>query len=143
MKLFRPTETAASIFKVDYEHLRRLGKRVLLFDLDNTLGKRRSKQPSKAVLSLLKDLEQTGFRIGILTNRRQINNDPVVGHLEQHYPLLHKAGKPRKKGFLELLSTLDGSCDEAVMIGDRLFTDILGANRLDIYSIRIRSPRSR
>jgi len=25
-----------------------------------------------------------------------------------------------------------------VMIGDRLFTDILGANRLGIYSIRIK-----
>jgi len=35
------------------------------------------------------------------------------------------------------LDKLDALPKEAVMVGDRIFTDIFGANRLGIYSIRI------
>ena len=138
MALFRPREVAASIFDVDFGRLYREGKRVVLFDLDNTLGRRWPKQLDPNVVSFLEDLKRMGFRVGILTNRRQFNKDQVIGHLARDYPLLHRAGKPGKNGFLQLLGKLDASPREAVMVGDRILTDIFGANRLGIYSVRIR-----
>ena len=80
-----------------------------------------------------------GFHIGILTNRRRIRNDPVIAALARRYPLHHTASKPGKAGFLALLQELKNPIAQAVMIGDRTFTDIFGANRLGIYSIRVRS----
>ena len=137
MSLLKPREQVGSIFDVDYDRLYREGKRAILFDLDNTLGGRRTAQLTPEVRSLLDDLTDKGFRIGILTNRRWGTGDPVIVELGCKYLLRVRAGKPRKGGFKKILSQLDIPCEGAVMIGDRLFTDVFGANRLGIYSIRI------
>ena len=138
MKLLRPSETAESILDIDYERLYQLGKRGILFDLDNTLGGRRPARLAPEVTALLTKLTKMGFRVGILTNRRFGTKDAVIVELAKSYPLRYRAGKPRKKGFLDILAQLGVSPERAVMIGDRLFTDVLGANRLGIYSIRIK-----
>ena len=138
MKLLRPREEVHSLFEIDYERLYRLGKRGILFDLDNTLGGRRPAQLAPEVTALLDDLTKMGFQVGILTNRRIGTKDPVIVELEKSYPLRCRAGKPRKKGFLDILAQMDVSPEHAVMIGDRLLTDVLGANRLGIYSVRIK-----
>jgi HAD superfamily phosphatase (TIGR01668 family) len=138
MRLFRPRELASSIFDIDFARLYREGKRVVLFDLDNTLGRRWPKQLDPDVVRLLENLKRMGFQVGILTNRRQTNGDQVIEQLAQNYPLLHRASKPSKKGFLQLLKEFDAPPREAVMVGDRLLTDVFGANRLEIYSVRIR-----
>lgn len=138
MSQLRPREIARSIFDVDYDRLYGLGKRAVLFDLDNTLGKRRPDQLSPEVAELLEKLTRMGFRIGILTNRRIGTKDPVIIELGNRYPLRCRAGKPRSRGFREILDQVGVPPKRAVMIGDRLFTDILGANRLGIYSVRIK-----
>jgi len=138
MKLLQPRESARSIFEIDYPRLYRAGKRAILFDLDNTLGRRRARQLDTKVIELLANLAELGFRIGILTNRHRLQDDPVIAFLSSRYPLLHTAKKPRKSGFRKLLSQLGALPEEAVMIGDRRLTDVFGANRLGIYTILIR-----
>ena len=135
MSLLRPSEEVRSILDVDYERLYNRGKRAILFDLDNTLGGRRPAQLSPEVTSLLERLTEMGFRVGILTNRRFGIKDSVIVELAAKYPLRYRAGKPRKSGFTHILTQMGVSPEQAVMVGDRLFTDILGANRLGIYSI--------
>jgi len=138
MNLLRPCEKVSSILEIDYERLYRLGKRGILFDLDNTLGGRRPAKLAPEVTTLLDKLTKMGFGIGILTNRRIGTKDAVIVELAKSYPLRCRSGKPRKKGFLDILAQMDLPAERAVMIGDRLFTDVLGANRLGIYSIRIK-----
>ncbi len=138
MNLLRAREEARSIIDVDYERLYSLGKRAILFDLDNTLGGRRPAQLAPEITALLDKLTKMRFHVGILTNRRIGTNDPVIVDLAAKYPLRCRASKPRKKGFLGILAQIGIPPKQAVMIGDRLFTDILGANRLGIYSIRIK-----
>jgi len=53
------------------------------------------------------------------------------------FPHLFNANKPSRKGFRSMLSDLDVSPEEAAMIGDQLFTDVLGANRMNMYTIRV------
>ncbi len=139
MRILRPRETAETLVEIDYSRLYAIGKRAILFDLDNTLGRRRSEALDPQVERLLAELTRMGFRIGILTNRRWVKSDPVIARLSASYPLRHTAGKPRKKGFFDLLSELNVPPEKTVMIGDRILTDIIGANRLGIYSIRIRT----
>ena len=139
MRLLRAAETAETIFDVDYDRLRVAGKRVLLFDLDNTLGRRGMEQLPERIVDFLSSLGERGFVVGVLTNRKRNAEDPAVRTLREHVPVIHAAGKPARRGFLELLDLLDGSPVDAVMIGDRRLTDVLGANRLGIHSIRVRS----
>jgi hypothetical protein len=139
MNPFRPREVASSIFAIDFERLFRRGMRTVLFDLDKTLKDRGPSEVEPSVLALLARLSEMGFRIGILTNRRPLAADPALDALVRRYPLHHTARKPSRKGFLALLQELGTSPREAVMVGDHLLTDIFGANRLGIYSIRILS----
>jgi len=136
----RPAETVDSIFEIDYDRLAASGRRALLFDLDNTLGRRRPDRLPRRVEGLLERLSEGGFRIGVLTNRRRPAGDPVIERLAGRYDVVHTARKPSRRGYLALLERLGAVPDEAAMIGDRWLTDIFGANRLGIHSIRVRRP---
>ncbi|MCX6096004.1 MAG: HAD-IIIA family hydrolase [Candidatus Bipolaricaulota bacterium] len=138
MNPLRPRKVVPSIFAIDFEELRRLGMRAVVFDLDRTLRDPGPNDVKPEVLSLLERLTERGFRVGILTNRRPLEEDPLHEALAKTYPLCHTARKPSKRGFLSLLRTLETPPERAVMVGDRLLTDVLGANRLGMYSIRIR-----
>ncbi len=143
MRRLRPAETAETIFAIDYDRLLIEGKRALLFDLDNTLDRRGNTHLSDGILDFLFSLRERGFSIGVLTNRRRNAEDPVVHVLREHVPVVHAAGKPARRGYLELLERLGEGPADAVMIGDRRLTDIWGANRLGIHSIRVRSASRR
>jgi HAD superfamily phosphatase (TIGR01668 family) len=139
MRLLRATETAETIFDVDYNKLHALGKRALLFDLDRTLGKRGLEHVSQRTIDFLLSLTERGFKVGVLTNRKRNTGVPAMHTLRKHVPVVHAAGKPARRGFLRLLLALEASPAIAVMIGDRRLTDVLGANRLGIHSIRVLS----
>jgi HAD superfamily phosphatase (TIGR01668 family) len=141
MRLLRANEVAASVFDVNYERLWSRGLRVLLFDLDNTLGRRGSNSLGVEALRLLDRLQARGFRLGILTNRKRGAADAVVTALRGRYAVLDVARKPSRKGFGAALARLGATPSTSAMIGDRRLTDILGANRSGIYSIRVRGFR--
>ena len=140
MRLLRPVETISSLEEIDLQNLIDRGIRFLLVDLDNTLGGRRAKRLDTEVEPFLDLAEKLGISVAVLTNRRWVVDDDSVALLRQRVPVLHHAGKPAKRGYLTLLERLGGTPEQAAMVGDRIFTDILGANLLGIYSIRIRRP---
>lgn len=142
MRLLRADEVAQSIFHVDYDALWNGGKCALIFDLDNTLGERWASELHPRVRKLLADLSERGFRIGILTNRRRGGADPVIADLAALYPTIRMAHKPSRRGYAKLLARLEASAAEAVMIGDRTMTDVVGANRCGMRSIRVRGFRT-
>jgi len=129
----RPAETVETIFDIDFEKLRSLGKQALLFDFDATLAKKGSRVMLSASNALLADLSATGFRIGILTNRRKRKTIAGIS-----FPIIYHACKPRRAGYLAMLEMLSSSPEQGVMIGDRYITDVLGANWLGIHTIRVR-----
>jgi len=129
----RPAETVETIFDIDFEKLRSLGKQALLFDFDATLAKKGARVILSTSNALLADLAAAGFRIWILTNRRTRKTIAGVS-----FPIIYHACKPRRVGYLTLLEMLSSSPEQGVMIGDRYITDALGANRLGIHTIRVR-----
>ena len=137
MGLLRANEVAHSIFDVDYARLWTSGKRAVIFDLDNTLGERRTSKLRPEVRKLLDDLRLRGFRVGVLTNRRWQSVEPLVAELGPDVPVVRLAHKPSRRGYATLLGRLGVSAAEAVMVGDRTLTDVFGANRCRIHSIRV------
>ena len=136
----RPDDTVDTALDVDYAALRARGTRALLFDLDRTLGPRKAKALPRSALGLLSELSEQGFAIGVLSNRRCPEGDPVMEMLAQRYELLHTAGKPRRRGYLALLGRLGVEPSQAAMVGDKWITDMVGAKRLGILAIRVRRP---
>lgn len=142
MRLFRPCETISSLEEIDLRRLIERGIRFLLLDLDNTLGGRRAGRLDAGVEPFLDSAEKLGISVAVLTNRRWAVEDDAVVLLRRRVPVLHHAGKPARRGFLRLLGELGGTPEQAAMIGDRILTDIIGANLLGIHSILIRRSAS-
>jgi HAD superfamily phosphatase (TIGR01668 family) len=131
-----PDEELASIFELDPSRLKAAGKRGIIFDLDNTLGPRGAQELDGAVLELLDRLRAKGLLIGILSNDEGLTRGGLRAGLEG-YPIYFDARKPRRQGFRQLLREMALKPEEAVMVGDNLFTDIWGAKRLGLYAILV------
>jgi len=137
MSRLRPTQAAKSVLDLNLPQLFALGKRVLIFDLDQTLCRRGTNTLDPEVAQYIIGVKEAGFRVGILTNRRRNSDQPIVHDLRKIVPVITEAGKPRRKGFVQMLDRLDSTPAKTVMIGDKRLTDIWGANRIGIYSIRV------
>lgn len=135
--MFLPDEELDSIFELDPARLNSLRKKGIIFDLDNTLGKRGARDLEEQVLELLSELEQEGFLIGVLSNNEGTERERLLAKLDS-YPIYFNAQKPRRGGFRRLLQEMGVRPQEVVMVGDTLFTDIWGAKRLGIYAILVR-----
>ena len=134
---FLPGERRDSVYEVDLEELWDRGMRGIIFDLDNTLGPWGFSNLDGQALRLLQTVKKRGFRVGFLSNHQGNGRETLLPSLDGD-PIVFDARKPRIAGFQQLLERLQLVPHEVAMVGDQLFTDVWGANRLGIYTILVR-----
>jgi len=132
-----PDEQLGSVFDLDPEGLRVCGIRGIIFDLDNTLGAWGFEHIDERTLRWLRELQEQGFRIGFLSNHQGGGRQRLRERLKGH-PVVFSAGKPRRRGFRQVLDELGLAPHEVAMVGDQLFTDIWGAKRLGLYTVLVK-----
>ncbi len=133
--LFYPHEYADGVFSIDFEKLYSLGFRGIIFDIDNTLVFQ-DEDATKEVEELFSFLHSLGFKTVILSNNGEERVRRFLKNIDS--PFVCKAYKPFKRGYSKALSIMNVKKENAVFIGDQLFTDIFGANRSKIKSILVR-----
>ncbi|RLE31551.1 YqeG family HAD IIIA-type phosphatase [Candidatus Acetothermia bacterium] len=139
MRPLRPKSEAPSVHAVDYRALWERGLRALIFDLDNTLARWRAGPPADEVLTLLGKLKEQGFKVAVLSNGRLSKRPEVLRSFsELGIPVIWPARKPLPAGFKQALRELAARPGETVMIGDQLFTDVLGGNLVGLYTVLVR-----
>lgn len=135
LKYLCPDLYVHSIVDVDLVTLKDKGYNTLLFDLDNTLLGWRAKAIPEEVLHWLRRAAELGFRMCIISNslvKRVTRFSRSLG-----IPAIPKAVKPMKGPFLRALTLLSSEPANTVVIGDQLFTDVLGGKRLGIFSVLV------
>lgn len=132
---FFPDQNAETVRDVDYGELKNSGIRAIIFDLDNTLALWGEDKLESEVLNLFEDLQSRGLKVAVLSNSKEKEIEDFVADLP--FPHLFNAGKPKRHGFDKILGELEVRADETAMVGDQIFTDVLGANRMDMYTIRV------
>ncbi|MEW8978717.1 MAG: YqeG family HAD IIIA-type phosphatase [Symbiobacterium sp.] len=135
MRRLRPAEYRKSIFEIDLDKLRRMGKRALLLDLDNTLARWDDSVPSPALLEWLEEVRAHGMKLCIVSNNGGMRVREFAARAG--VPCICHAIKPRVKGFVDAMRLLGVEPRETVVVGDQLFTDILGGNRAGAYTILV------
>ena len=132
---FFPREFYNSVYEIDYETLYANGFRGLIFDIDNTLAAFDVPDPPNEVVELISRLKQLGFGVCLLSNNSEKR---VVGFNNPlELPAIHKAGKPRRRGLRKAIELLKLPKEQTAIIGDQLFTDIWGGNRMNIHTILV------
>jgi HAD superfamily phosphatase (TIGR01668 family) len=113
------------------------GIEATLLDLDNTLVGWQRSDLSDNVLEWLRRLRNAGMQLYLVSNTRYGRR---LEHLstELEIPFVRRAWKPRRRGFLAAMEAMGVSPERTAMIGDQMFTDVLGGNRLGLYTIMVR-----
>lgn len=133
LKKLCPRHQAQSILKLDLEELERTGIKGIIFDLDNTLVEWKKDTLSSEVIDLITRFKDKGFKLCILSNALEHRVEAVARIL--NIPYVSKAVKPRKTPFRKALEIMGTSPEQTAVVGDQLFTDILGGNRMELYTI--------
>ncbi|OPX84760.1 MAG: UMP phosphatase [Pelotomaculum sp. PtaB.Bin104] len=135
LKILYPRIFATSVTDIQIELLRELGIKGILFDLDNTIVSRDSNQFPPEVLEYLNKLRLQGFKLGIVSNNGRRRVSSIAGLLE--IPAVHRAVKPWSRSFRRALKMLGTSACETALVGDQIFTDILGGNLAGLHTILV------
>ncbi len=135
LERFFPATECKSTYKIDFEDYYKRGFRGVIFDIDNTLVPHDAPADENAI-ELMKRLKKIGFKICLLSN----NKEPRVKSFNEPLDVLYiyKANKPLKSGYRRAIEIM-GTEEKATMsVGDQLFTDVWGANRVGMYTILVR-----
>ncbi|MDI6812324.1 MAG: YqeG family HAD IIIA-type phosphatase [Desulfitobacteriaceae bacterium] len=141
-ELFRPTFEANSLDHISIGRLLQDGIKGLIIDLDNTMTPWNDVEVGPKVAAWFKALKEAGIKACVVSNNKRKQRVAVVAD-RLGIPFVFRATKPRRRAFragMALLGT--GPLDTAV-IGDQLFTDIMGGNRLGLYTILVVPMSSR
>lgn len=134
---FVPAHAADSLQSIDLDRLWSGGKRLILLDVDHTLVKWKAMDFAQPVLEWIGRAKTMGFGLCIISNTRRVHR---LQQLSQTLGVETVRGrfKPSRAMFRLALIKFKRKPEEAVMIGDQLMTDILGANRAGIDAIWVR-----
>ena len=130
-----PDSYYPSIYKIDYQTLKKEKIDTLLFDIDNTITKVDDLNIPKETADLMENLKKQGFKILLFSNNHQQRAFPVAQKL--NLPLLSDAGKPEKKAYAKALNTLNSTKENTAAIGDQLLSDVVGAKKYGIKAILV------
>lgn len=133
LKKLCPKLQANSILELDLDELIDSGIKGVIFDLDNTLVEWKKDTLSQEVIDLISRFKDKGFKLCILSNALEHRVEAVAQVL--NIPYVSRAIKPRKSPFRKALEIMGTSPEETAVVGDQLFTDILGGNRMELYTI--------
>lgn len=136
MKIFHPKYHVKDVQSIDLDKLRNMGITNLIVDLDETLRKRNSGYIPPESIRWVKDTINKGFSVCISSN----NPFPWINRKIKeafNVPCSFLALKPFPVAFIHAMKLLKSDRADTASVGDQLFTDILGANMMGIYSILV------
>ena len=132
----RPDRVFSDYRRITPEFLTERGIRLLLCDLDYTLAPRSQPEPDGSLHRWLAALEQAGITVMILSNNRSpVRVECFCRRLGISYE--GHARKPSPEGFRRAMARCHASPQETAMLGDKLLTDMLGANRAGVLALMV------
>lgn len=113
-----------SIYKIDYDSLKKKGIKYIFFDIDNTIIPYKESFPSEEAIKLFKKIKKD-FNVYLFSNsRRKRVLDIAEGlDIEAYYFSM----KPLKRNYKKIMNLFHK--EECVFIGDQFMTDVFGAKR--------------
>lgn len=130
-----PKLQVGSVLELDLTQLRERGITGIIFDLDNTLVEWKQDQLTPEVIAFIQQLKDQGFKMAILSNALEYRVEAVARMLD--IPYISRAVKPRKSPFRKAMDLMQTTPETTAVVGDQIFTDILGGNRMKLYTIWI------
>lgn len=134
MKIY-PKAYLKNVQEITIQFLMENKIKALILDVDNTLIDY-YKNLSEEVIEWAKELQGQGIKMYILSNTNKKEKvEMVANKLKLPYRLLAK--KPSKRGFKAIQEILQIPPENIGVVGDQIFTDVVGGNRSKMFTILV------
>ena len=121
--------------EITIEFLNKNTIKALILDIDNTLIDY-SKIMTSSVENWAKNLKGQGVKIYILSNsnkKKKVENIAKILDV----PYIYFGKKPLKMGFKKAKRELKEDSKNIAVVGDQIFTDVIGGNRCKMFTILV------
>ena len=132
----RPDRVYDGYEQIEGQALAARGVKLLLCDLDYTLAPKSQPEPDDALRRWLSEVQAAGVTVMILSNNR---SPARVERFCRDLGITYEghAGKPSPRGFRRAMARCGAAPEETAMLGDKLLTDMLGANRAGVLPLMV------
>lgn len=138
---FKPTAQMKSLEDFTPGGVRKLGSfKAILMDLDDTVAPMLAGKPELEMVQRLQALQKAGFQLGIVSNNfhkkycARMHQALQDADLRIHF--VRNSRKPGAQGYRLMLERMGLEPKDALMVGDSVLSDVWGANRLGMKTIR-------
>ncbi len=132
-----PNEYFDKIEKITIEYLQKNKIKALILDMDNTLINYNKEMPER-IEKWAKELKGQGVKLIIVSNSNKKEKiERVSNILGIKYILFAK--KPLKGGLKKAAKMLGEQPARIAVVGDQIFTDVIGGNRCKMHTILVDS----
>ena len=122
--IFKPHIRRNRITDITLSDLEKHGIKALMLDVDNTMSTHGGQVLTEGLLDWLEEMQNKGIKLVILSNAKKRRVEPFAEKIKLDY--IHLAAKPLPFGYWKALRYLSVSRKNAAIVGDQLFTDMLG-----------------
>ncbi len=133
--LFRATAAVRSVCRITPEMLQAMGVKGLLLDIDNTLTTHDNPVPAEGVMEWIASMKAAGIQMRLVSNNHPPRVEPFAKLLG--IPCICDSRKPLSDGFMRAMCSMDLPKTQLCVVGDQIFTDILGSNWFGVKSIYV------
>ncbi len=135
LTLFYPKTVLDNVFELTPERLRAAGFTAIFCDLDDTLSPYNVTRATPELQAWTDRLKAGGIALCILTNGKTKRVTPMCRELG--VPCVPLAMKPTPFGFWRALRRMGVKRHQALVVGDQIFTDVIGGNSAGLYTVLV------
>ncbi len=122
--IFKPHIKRERITDISISDIRSLGVKALLLDVDNTMSTHGGQILTEGLTEWIEQMQQNGVKLIVLSNAKKSRVQPFAEKIS--LPFIHLGLKPLPFGYFRAAKALGEKCKVVAIVGDQLFTDMLG-----------------
>ena len=129
----KPDIKLHGITDITVEILNKYDIKALLLDVDNTMSTHHGTILTDGLLEWIAYMQQNGIKLIVVSNSKRWRVEPFAGRIG--LPFVSLACKPLPNGYLRGAKALGEKRKNVAIVGDQIFTDILGGKAVGVKTI--------
>ncbi len=131
--LLKPDIKLCGITDITVELLNKHNIKALLLDVDNTMSTHHGTILTDGLLDWIAKMQQSGIKLMVLSNSKRKRIEPFAAKIG--LPFISLGCKPLPTGYLRGVKALKEKRKTVAIVGDQIFTDVLGGNFVGVKTI--------
>lgn len=131
--LLKPDIKLHGITDITVEILNKFNIKALLLDVDNTMSTHHGQALTEGLLEWIDRMNKNGIKLMVLSNSKRKRIEPFAARIS--LPFISLGCKPLPTGYLRGVRALGEKRKNVAIVGDQIFTDILGGNLVGVKTV--------